>query len=217
MKNFKIIIFSFLMYLILISLNLFGQNVSIIPKINITSIHGFLQKNADSTILFEYDKSWGDPPEYFILSKSGDTLTTYFYKSFYKSKINMPRAIRDSLYKINKYYESKNIGINRFFIPKYLSDNDLLVFWQSLLKQKPWQINDDLIDGESCPNAKNGYDKNIYDGGGISLYLVTKNNIKRLYFYAPRYYEKEVCPGRKGRQAILEIENLFKTHFKDEW
>ncbi|MFD2288645.1 hypothetical protein ACFSOV_21225 [Pedobacter petrophilus] len=69
-----------------------------------------------------------------------------------------------------------------------------------MLKQKPWQINDDSIDGESCPNTKNGYDKNIYDGGWINLYLIFKINIKRLYFYAPQYYEKEVCPGREVRQ-----------------
>ncbi|WP_133248553.1 hypothetical protein [Pedobacter yonginense] len=217
MKNYKILKYPLIICLVLMNNYLFGQNVSIVPDVNITSVHKFLQKNADSTILFGYDKSWGNPPEYFILSKCVDTLTAYFYKSFYKSKINMPRAIRDSLYKINKYYESRNIAINRFFTPKYLTDNDLSAFWHYLLTQQPWQINDDSIDGQGCPKAKDGYDKNIYDGGGISLYLITKKNIKRLYFYAPQYYEKEMCPGRKGRIAIIEIEKLFKSYFKDEW
>lgn len=182
-----------------------------------TTIHTFLQKNADSTIIFKYESNWIQPPEYFILSKKVDTITAYFYKSFYKTKINMPDKIRDSLYKINKYYESNNVSVNRFFIPKYLTDEDLLVFWRALLKQHPWQINDDSIDGKNCTNTKKGFYKNISDGGGISLYLITKNNIKHLYFYAPKYYEKELCPGRKGRQAILEIEALFKTYFKNEW
>lgn len=203
-----------------IAINIFAQKNNIVPPINVTLMHTFLQKNADSTILFERMNYKINRPEFFIISKVGDTVSIYHYQQLKEidKRILLPKAIRYKLYKRNRLdYLSEPIDINIYFNPIYLNRDSITIFWQSLLKQQPWQINDDSIDGESCPNAKNGYDRNIYDGGSISLYLITKNNIKRLYFYAPQYYEKEVCPGRKGRQAIIAIEKLFKTYFKDEW
>jgi len=203
-----------------IAVNVLAQRISIVPQVNITPMHKYLQENADSTILFERINYRINRPEYFIVSKVGDTVSIYNYQPLKEidKKILLPKTLGYKLYKRNRLdYINAPVDINIYFNPIYLDKDNSNLLWKSLLAQKPWEINDDSIDGESCPNAKNGYDKNIYDGGGISLYLVTKNNIKRLYFYAPRYYEKEVCPGRKGRQAIIEVENIFKSYFKDNW
>jgi hypothetical protein len=66
--------------------------------------------------------------------------------------------------------------------------------------------------GPGCPpiESKDGTirDTNIYDGGGIKLYLITKDAIKILDYYAPDYYE-ETCPGRADRIAVLNIAKLF--------
>lgn len=197
-----------------------AQRIGIVPQLNVTPMHRYLQRNADSTILFERMNYRINKPEYFIVSKVGDTISIYSYQQLKEidKKILLPNALGYTLYKRNRLdYLNEPIDINIYFNPHYLDRDSSKIFWQFLLKQQPWKIHDDSIDGEGCPNVKNGYDRNIYDGGGINLYLVTKNNIKRLYFYAPKYYEKEVCPGRKGRQAILEIEALFKTYFKNEW
>jgi len=213
-KYFLLLIFSQM------AINVFAQKISIVPQVNITPMHKYLQENADTTILMERMNYRINRPIYFIVSKVGDTISIYQYKQLKEldKRIMLPKAIAYKLYKRNRLnYLNEPADINIYFNPIYLNRDSSIFFWQSLLKQEPWQINDDSVDGESCPNAKNGYDKNVYDGGGISLYLITKNNIKRLYFYAPQYYEKEVCPGRKGRQAIIKIENLFKIYFKDEW
>jgi len=203
-----------------ITINLFAQKISVLPQINITPMHKYLQKNADTTILLERINYRINRSIYFMISKVGDTISIYQYQQLKEidKRIMLPKAIAYKLYKRNRLnYINEPVDINIYFNPIYLNKDSSIFFWQSLLKQEPWRINDDSVDGESCPDAKNGYDKNVYDGGGINLYLITKNNIKRLYFYAPQYYEKEVCPGRKGRQAIIKIENLFKTYFKDEW
>lgn len=47
----------------------------------------------------------------------------------------------------------------------------------------------------------------------ITVSLITKNEIKKISFYAPEFYEKE-CPGRKGRIEIIKIQAYFLSHFK---
>ena len=61
--------------------------------------------------------------------------------------------------------------------------------------------------------GKDGSYNLISDGGDVHLYLLTKNEIKQLHFYAPDYYN-EKCPGRKGRTTLLELMRLFDSNFK---
>lgn len=180
----------------------------------ITPMHLFLQKNADSTVIFQYDVALFEPPIYKVLSKKGDTISIYEYKSLYRIDIAMPKNIRDTLYRINKYMDSYKVDINNFFRPKHISSQNSAKFWKHIRDLKPWQINDDSKDGEGCPIQKDGIDRDIYDGGGIFVYLITKGEIKQLYFYAPSYYEK-LCPGRDGRKSILKLEKLFLAYFKE--
>ncbi|WP_449439328.1 hypothetical protein [Pedobacter steynii] len=47
--------------------------------------------------------------------------------------------------------------------------------WQ----RNPWQLADDSVDGHACIDSQGNRTGNyIYDGGGINLYLITKNEIK---------------------------------------
>lgn len=213
-KYFLLLIFNH------VAIAVFAQKINAVPQVDITPMHKYLQKNADSTILFERMNYRINRPEYFIISKVGDTISIYQYQQLKEidKRILLPKAIGYRLYKRNRLdYLNAPADVNIYFNPLYLNRDSSKIFWQSLLKQQPWQINDDSIDGEGCPNAKDGHDRNVYDGGGISLYLITKSTIKRLCFYAPRFYEEEVCPGRKGRKTIIEIEKLFKTYFSNEW
>lgn len=82
---------------------------------------------------------------------------------------------------------------------------------KDIKKNDPWQLADDKRDGEGCPpSVKDKYE--IFDGGTILLYLISKSEIKTLSFYAPDFYE-EKCPGGKGRQHILAIDALFSSLF----
>lgn len=184
----------------------FGQEIK-----GITPMHNFLQKNADTTIIFEYEYSVIHTPEYKILSKKGDTINLYSYGTLFDKKINMPSILKGKLF-INSWDIMKiPVDINVYFNVKQVSIKRAKEFWNNITLLHTWQIPDDNIDGEGCAIK----DVKVYDGVGIVLYLITKNEIKRLYFYEPQYFEKKACPGRKGRQAILKIENLFSTYFKE--
>jgi len=78
-----------------------------------------------------------------------------------------------------------------------------------------WNIVDDSVDGIGCPDGKGGNVNNLADGGEINLYLITKEKIKELQFYAPGFYEEQ-CPGRTGRRVILKLDKILKPIFKKE-
>ncbi len=181
----------------------------------ITSLHLFLQNNADSTLIYKKESNWIAPPVYLIISKKEDTISLYTYNSLYK-KIKAPSSILDTISKIKNYpnyLQSYNVGINKFFDAKYIDDTSAIELWTLLNQQKPWQIGDDKSDGTACKDYTE--EKYISDLGGISLFLITKSEIKALYFYGPQYFEEKVCPTRPGRKAVLEIEKLFLKTFKE--
>lgn len=127
-------------------------------------------------------------------------------------KINMPIKMRDTLRKLNEIPYEQIGGINKDFNAVATTDQEAIRFWDAIAKHNPWAIADDKVDGEGCPqNHKNAWNV-IYDGGGIQLILITKNQIKKLDFYAPAFYDKN-CPGRKGRKAILKIQKIFASKF----
>ncbi|QDW23741.1 hypothetical protein [Pedobacter sp. KBS0701] len=190
-------------------------NVQAQNYLGITPMHKFFQKHADSTYIISSANQYHI--EYQILSKVGDTISTYTYKSNTKlgPKLKeIPRAFREAFLKKNAnliYFIP--VDINVFFQPKYLNLDSLKQFWTKSAKLKMWSVSDDKIDGEGCDLKQPGYA--ISDGGQIYLHLITKDNIKELFFYAPDYYN-EKCPGRKGRKAILELSDLFNSYFKEK-
>lgn len=176
----------------------------------------FLQANADSTIIFQQSSNWSPQSPYYILSKKADTITAYTYKALPQldKRIKLPHSIGLKIRHGN--YIAVNlvpIDVNIYFQPIYFSPKKLLSFWKNIGKEKPWQLTDDSVDGHACIDSHcNRTGNYIYDGGGIYLYLITKSEIKKLDYYAPKFFE-EVCPGRKGRISILKIEHLFDKHF----
>lgn len=184
----------------------------------ITPMHKFLQKYADSTIVLQYTGGF-TVPEYKILSKKGDTISTYIYKSefkFDKAIREYPQVFRDSILKNNGLtIFFTPIDINRYFNFYYLNKDSLMSFWSASSQLKLWQINDDKVDGEGCKVkvGKDGIWNSVDDGGDTYLFLITKDEIKQLHFYAPDYYDSR-CPGRKGRQTVLKLGDVFSEHFK---
>ncbi len=176
----------------------------------------FLQANADSTIIFQQSSNWFPQSPYYILSKKADTITAYTYKALPKldKRIKLPRSIGLKIRHRNSIAVNLvPIDVNMYFQPIYFSPKKLLNLWKNIGKETPWQLADDSVDGHACIDSQGNRTGNyIYDGGGINLYLITKNEIKKLDYYAPQFFEK-VCPGRKGRISILKIEHLFDKHF----
>jgi hypothetical protein len=179
----------------------------------ITPMHEFLRENADTTIIFRYTSNWIRLPEWFILSKKGDTLTAYSYQPhpFFDPRIELPEAMALKLKKRIVRIRSVSVDINDYFNPVYLDHDTIITFWRNVTLLNPWRIKDDAQEGTGCPVVKGKQRNYIFDAGGISVDLITKNEIRNISFYAPDFYQKE-CP-RKGRAAILELEKYFLAHF----
>jgi len=196
-----------------------GSVVAQQPQVNldgVTPMHEFLQENTDSTIAFHINANQAHIPEWFILSKKGDTLTAYHYRSFtgYDQRVILPHAVAIKLKKrlVNMTYIT--VDIKEYFNPIYIEKDTLSRFWQRVGQLKPWQIKDDVVEGIGCPQEKGKPRVEIFDGDGITLHLMTKDSIKKLYFYAPEFYQKQ-CP-RNGRREMLALQRLFLSYFKPD-
>jgi len=175
----------------------------------------FLKSNADSTIVFHHESNWEIPVKYMILCKKSDTISIFTYEvNNNNSKVILPHNFSYSLYEVNvlKFNESLP-AVNEFLHPRYLSRDNLQHLWKKIVSLKPWNINDDKVDGVGCPIIQGRFRGSISDGLSFVLDLITKKEMLSFEFYAPDYYEMKVCPGRDGRKSILKIDKLFKHSF----
>lgn len=209
----KISLNHFILAFLLIQSTAFAQSTKSTP------MHKFMQANADSTLILEYTSNWMHTPQYYLLSKKGDTLTCYSYKvtSLDRSVMLAPKKISQQIIKNDSKKFSEPVDINNYFSVCKMTKAQVKTFWDGVNAFKPWALKDDSTEGEGCPaaahkNTDAGYPV-ISDGGGISLALITNKEIRFLEFYAPDYYE-EHCPGRPGRIAINSISKLFQSNFK---
>jgi len=197
----------------------FIQNITLAQRNDpIQPMHKFMQANADSTLVFEFTTNWFSTPAYYLLSKQGSNISTYTYKNFVKMKspLGFPKEMAAALMKNQLKILDEPVDINVYFNPYTLPNTEKQKFWDDITTLKPWTLKDDAVEGTGCPLTKVGSETityAIYDAGGARLYLITKDQIKILNFYAPEYYEKH-CPGRPGRAAINKISKLFVTNFK---
>lgn len=179
----------------------------------IEPLYKFMQANADTTIVIEQVTNWITiPPEVYLLSKKGDTLNCYTYRDLAYSRSSgfpIPVNVRRSMRKVNEHkIITTSKDVNEFFHVCAINQTTLKTLWQKMQRIKPWTLTDDKVDGAGCGlNAR----PVLYDGGGLNLYLITRDEIKLLYFDAPGFYEK-YCKGRRGRQAVLKIEALFREY-----
>lgn len=187
-------------------------------KTIIPPLYTYLQNNSDSTIILTYDRDPIIPARHFILSKKDNIITLYLYESPYdrKGKDLIPKNVRNFFQKRDIEINSLKIDTNSYFNAKYVKPKKRQDLWHKTISFNLWQIKDDITEGEGCSNVNKEIDGGIYDGGSICLYLITPDNIQRLYFYAPAYYHKK-CPKEKnGRMVILKLEQLFKKYYGKE-
>lgn len=181
----------------------------------------FMQANADSTLILEFTNDWLHSPEYYLLSKKGDTISCYTYKTNEKYTFYgpTPAKISRAMYNFHMKIISEPADINQYFRSYTEKLGERKSFWNQVAVLQPWQLKDDAVEGNGCPAAPHVSSERVspvvFDGGGIKLFLITKSAVKVLFFDAPKFYE-ENCPGRPGRAAINKIAALFKGHFIPE-
>ncbi|RYX87114.1 hypothetical protein EON73_02045 [bacterium] len=201
----KLIAFIFTLHFILSSNTCIAQGAQELKKIS-----SFFQTHSDTTLLLKDESNWIQTPRFWLISKKADTISAYQYGLDKLDLPRMPNAIAQHMFRIN-YMASMDIDVNPYLKALPSDKHSLDKMWAALLKFTPWTIRDDSTDGHAC----DGRDSKIYDAGGISLTLITKKDIRRLYFYAPSFYESsEGCPGRDGRLKIIEIKKLFDDLFR---
>lgn len=170
-----------------------------------------MRDNSDTTIVVELASTWvAIAPDIYLLGKKGDTLTCYTYRDlvYQKSSILIPSTIKGEMRKANGIkIISKEIDVNEFLHVSAINQKTLGELWSKIKREKPWTLLDDQAEGEGCGITTKSYTK-IHDGGGLNLYLITKSEIKKLEFYAPRFYQQQ-CKSRQGRKSVLKIGALF--------
>ncbi|MGO4875639.1 hypothetical protein ACEN2P_03480 [Pedobacter psychrotolerans] len=175
----------------------------------------FFEKNADSTIVLSHLQNIYEYPDYFIVSKKGDTINmyTYRYRNLIETPhVDVPKAFAKAIARVNYTAIDQAPSINTLLKVMVVDKQSLTTFWKDLMNEQIWHIKDDAIDGEGCPIVKGKNPVQLFDGGGPLFKLITKDGIKDLKFYSSIFYEVH-CPGRSGRISAIKIQELFKTYF----
>lgn len=200
MKKLSIIIY---LLFILYSLG-HGQSNGITP------LHRFFEKNADSTLIIEYDTHSYDPHYYHILTKTGDTINTFEYNAILKDeKVVIPKKLSTLIFLEKQRYFNAPAEINSYFNLVNLNRDTLKNMWGMIEKLDVWNLVDDKH-YSNCPDNKRGLA--VVDGGSIIVHLITHDKIKTLIYNIPWHYEK-YCPGNKNRQSAIKLHELFAEKF----
>jgi len=200
----------------LVFLGLLYTNFTYGQRYKSAPLYDFFQQHADSTIILSHLQTIYEYPDYYIVSKTGDTINMYTYRYYApvktSGKVDVPKAIAQRVNKVN-YEVMKGLpDINALFQVKVVSKDSLNLLWKAINREHIWQAKDDNVDGKGCPIIPGKDNVSLYDGGGPIFRLLTKEGSKELEFYAPNFFE-EYCPGRKGRISALTVEKLFKDYF----
>lgn len=178
--------FSIIVFMFLLSFYCSGQNMQI-DKLN-----RFLQTRFDSCIVYQSYSNWIYPQQFFIIGKNKANVLYYTYKP--------PLDDTTSISINNKYL--------RIHKPKISND-----YWQQLIISNIWTTEHYIKRELKIKKDSLITTYSIFDGGEHDFYFITKDQIRRLYFYAPEFYN-EHAPDKKLPNALKAIK-LFRNIFKD--
>lgn len=175
------------------------------------------KQTADSTLILTEKSGWSLwNTNALILSKKGDTVTCYEYKLVPPKQSllkRVPEQLADILSEQYRAVAKDSLRLNVYFEVYPTSLDRAQAFWSRVAKLGPWQLKDDRVDGQGCPIVDStSRQRNIFDGMTYTLHLITNDESRELQFYEPAFYEKE-CPGRAGRQSMLQLLEAFKNTF----
>lgn len=193
-----------LSFLIVVAGNCFSQSRGVIP------LHTFFQKNADSTIVLEYNTDGYEPNYYFVLTKTGDTINSFRYlaKINYE-KVKMPKVLK-MIISLEKYKGIDDLAtINQYFNVVDLSEDTLKLVWKEAGRLNVWKIVEDNSP-VYCKNEKKV--AGMIHRCDLMLQLITKDKIKLLHFNCP-WLEEERCPGNFNRKGAIGVDTLFRKYF----
>ncbi|MFC6102814.1 hypothetical protein [Olivibacter domesticus] len=208
-----------------ILLPIFCLKTNAVELQNTDELEKLFKRYADSTLIFRGTIPLADAPEnLFIMSKKGDTVNLFTYH-YYQGDIPRYPESPDSLaaYITKEKYTQDGISVDPFFEVSEITQEQSKKLWNALMKQEPWQLEDDAVYGSDCsvtPKVSTDTKGNTveeYKGRNIGSHsyfvtLITKEDTKQLSYYAPEDLEK-VCPPKDGRKRVIKIKELILKYF----
>ncbi|MDI3318800.1 hypothetical protein [Pinibacter soli] len=173
-------------------------------KFEKTPLCNFLRQNFDSTIVLNYAHNGND----FQMISKWDSFTAYFsyYDPFkWSAGYTFPLALKYKFLTEDDVFRNTDPDTNRYFIPHKVDYRLRNQNWINIDQFNLWNLKDDKSD--TCHKKCTVMDGSVYE-----LYLITKTEIKKLYFDNPDFYE-ECCPGNKDRQTVLAVLKIFESTF----
>lgn len=171
------------------------SNITFAQDISRSKLFVYFQNNFDSTVIYNGYSSWGVLPHLKIISKEKNNISYY--------------AFRPLLNDSGLYYQPDT---NKYF--KKIMLENIVENWDRLLQTNIW--NTDHYIRSQLKSTDNDGNVRVYfisDGDEHDFYFLTKDTIRKLYYYAPRFYN-QYRPDEKLKNGIRAID-IFRDIFKD--
>ncbi|SDY21282.1 hypothetical protein [Hymenobacter psychrophilus] len=183
-------------------------STAVAPPGSIPPLYRFLQQHFDSTIVYQQQGSWNQGPNMLILSKKGQQVYFFTYRSPYQPTQGhyIPGGLTQKFSKQEARFRAIQPDTNQYFLPQRVSEPVLKQTWKNLHPTQLWQVrnNDARSSDEECI---------IEDASTVTLWFLTRANSRTACFYAPDFYEECAGPGVNRRQAIktrMALEALLR-------
>ena len=198
---------------LLLALNILFISYSISAQQHerITPLHEFFKANYDSTIIYHSWSNWYSAPNYMIVAKQKDKLYFFTYASPYKDLRGryFPGNLSQEFMEEENKFKTIVPDTNRYLLAKNILQSTLSKNWKELQAANLWKLKDDKNIIKSSANCI------IEDGTTSTFYLMSKESVKVLNFYAPDFWE-ECLEKNINRQKAIEARATFQRIAKEE-
>lgn len=178
-------------------------------SVGFTKLHEFLLNQFDSTIIYYSYSNWHFYPNYLIVSKVKNQVYFFTYINPYRKPYPADRPII-----LNRLFSNEEIKFtrtaadtNQYFLPFYLHPSKKDSIWREINTYNIWDTKIDHSFKESTNNSK------VQDGDEFEFHLITKEGIKRKYWYEADT-EERYSPGNPYRLSGIRTRNALWEVFK---
>ncbi len=174
-----------------------------------TKLHDFLLNNFDSTIIYYTYSNWYYYPNYLIASKLNNELFYFTYVNPYRNPnvVSRPSSLKNLFFKEEMKFWRTPADTNQYFLPFYINHLKKDSAWKQINRFNIWEtkIDHSFIENPNKPI--------IHDGDEFEIHLITKQGIKRKYWYEPDSDER-YSPGNSYRISGIKTRDAMLAVFR---
>jgi hypothetical protein len=145
-----------------------------------------------------------------IIAKFENIVYLFYYRNPYKwtNGYVFPGKLTYKFMDENSAFRKTVPDTNRYFMPLRMSSEKRNQFWLRITKMDQWNLESDHGARDTCQK------KDLpWNAGSLTYCLITKNQVRTVYFDGP-WDREEHCPGNKNRHAAIAILEIFKLAFQ---